>query len=46
MKLEFLKCLSVMDRCLVLPHAACRKKLHTSLAAERKENVEQMVNHA
>lgn len=44
MKLEFLKCLSVMDRCLVLPHAASRKKLHTTLAAERKENVEQMVN--
>lgn len=45
MKLEFLKCLSVMDRCLVLPHAVSRKKLHTTLAAERKENVEQMVNH-
>lgn len=44
MKLEFLKCLSVMDRCLVLPHAVSRKKLHTTLAAERKENVEQMVN--
>eukprot|EP00066_Takifugu_rubripes_P023200 XP_011612466.1 PREDICTED: limbin isoform X1 [Takifugu rubripes] len=42
MKLEFLKCLSVMDRCLVLPHAVSRKKLHTTLAAERKENVEQM----
>lgn len=45
MKLEFLKCLSVMDRCLVLPHAVSRKKLHTTLAAERTENVEQMVNH-
>lgn len=45
MKLEFLKCLSVMDRCLVLPHAVSRKRLHTTMAAERKENVEQMVNH-
>lgn len=44
MKLEFLKCLSVMDRCLVLPHAVSRKKLHTALAAERKENEEQMVS--
>lgn len=45
MKLEFLKCLSVMDRCLVLPHAVSKKKLHTALAAERKENEEQMVNY-
>lgn len=45
MKLEFLKCLSVMDRCLVLPHAVSRKKLHTALAAERKGNEEQMVNY-
>lgn len=44
MKLEFLKCLSVMDRCLVLPHAVSRKKLYTALAAERKENEEQMVS--
>lgn len=44
MKLEFLKCLSVMDRCLVLPHAVSRKKLHTALAAEREENEEQMVS--
>lgn len=44
MKLEFLKCLSVMDRCLVLPHAVSRKKLYTALAAEGKENEEQMVS--
>lgn len=42
MKLEFQKCLSVMDRCLVLPHAVSRTKLHTALAARRK--AEQMVN--
>lgn len=44
MKLEFLKCLSVMDRGLVLPHAVSKKKLHTALAAKRTENEEQMVN--
>lgn len=44
MKLEFLKCLSVMDRCLVLPHAVSKKKLHTALVAERTENEEQMVS--
>jgi len=37
MKLEFHKCVSVMDRCLVLPHAASRAKLHAALAAYRKE---------
>ncbi|KAJ3603156.1 hypothetical protein NHX12_030899 [Muraenolepis orangiensis] len=37
MKLEFYKCLSVMDRCLVLPHAASRAKLHAALVAWRKE---------
>uniref|UniRef100_A0A8C4ZQB5 EvC ciliary complex subunit 2 n=1 Tax=Gadus morhua TaxID=8049 RepID=A0A8C4ZQB5_GADMO len=37
MKLEFHKCLSVMDRCLVLPHAGLRAKLHAALAAWRKE---------
>ncbi|XP_071750583.2 limbin-like [Centroberyx gerrardi] len=44
MKLEFQKCLSVMDRCLVLPHAVCRAKLHTALAAWRKEHEQQMEN--
>ncbi|XP_034725088.1 limbin-like [Etheostoma cragini] len=42
MKLEFQKCLSVMDRCLVLPHAISRTKLHTALAAWRKEREQQM----
>ncbi|XP_076601810.1 limbin-like [Chaetodon auriga] len=44
MKLEFQKCLSVMDRCLVLPHAVSRTKLHTALAAWRKESEQQMTN--
>ncbi|XP_035008862.1 limbin isoform X2 [Hippoglossus stenolepis] len=42
MKLEFQKCLSVMDRCLVLPHAVSKTKLHTSLAAWRKDSEKQM----
>ncbi|CAG01862.1 unnamed protein product [Tetraodon nigroviridis] len=37
MKLEFLKCLSVMDRCLVLPHAVSKKKLHTALVKEEMQ---------
>ncbi|XP_054473007.1 limbin-like isoform X2 [Anoplopoma fimbria] len=44
MKLEFQKCLSVMDRCLVMPHAVSRTKLHTALAAWRKESEQQMTN--
>ncbi|XP_073323560.1 limbin-like [Pagrus major] len=44
MKLEFQKCLSVMDYCLVLPHAVSRTKLHTALAAWRKESEQQMTN--
>ncbi|XP_058488255.1 limbin-like [Solea solea] len=44
MKLEFQKCLSVMDRCLVLPHAVSRSKLHTYLAAWRKDIEKQMIN--
>ncbi|XP_029287933.1 LOW QUALITY PROTEIN: limbin-like [Cottoperca gobio] len=44
MKLEFQKCLSVMDRCLVLPHAVSRTKLHTALAAWRKESEQQITN--
>ncbi|XP_029908434.1 limbin [Myripristis murdjan] len=40
MKLEFQKCLSVMDRCLVLPHAVSRAKLLTALAAWRKQQME------
>ncbi|XP_019942666.2 limbin [Paralichthys olivaceus] len=44
MKLEFQKCLSVMDRCLVLPHAVSKTKLHTSLAAWRKDSEKQMTN--
>uniref|UniRef100_A0A3P8VF86 EvC ciliary complex subunit 2 n=1 Tax=Cynoglossus semilaevis TaxID=244447 RepID=A0A3P8VF86_CYNSE len=43
-KLEFQKCLSVMDRCLVLPHAISRTKLHTSLAAWKKDCEKQMIN--
>ncbi|XP_034095475.1 limbin-like [Gymnodraco acuticeps] len=44
MKLEFQKCLSVMDRCLVLPHAVSRTKLHNALAAWRKDSEQQMTN--
>ena len=44
MKLEFHKCLSVMDRCLVLPHAGTRAKLHAALAAWRKETELQAEN--
>ncbi|XP_026204881.1 limbin isoform X2 [Anabas testudineus] len=44
MKLEFQKCLSVMDRCLVLPYAVSRTKLHNALAAWRKDNEKQMMN--
>ncbi|KAM9408114.1 limbin-like [Pholidichthys leucotaenia] len=44
MKLEFQKCLSVMDRCLVLPHAVSRTKLHTALASWRKESEKQMMD--
>ncbi|XP_041639438.1 limbin-like isoform X2 [Cheilinus undulatus] len=43
MKLEFQKSFSVMDRSLVLPHAVSRTKLHTALAARRKES-EQKTN--
>lgn len=43
MKLEFQKSLSVMDHSLVLPHAVSRSKLHTALAAQRKESELQMV---
>ncbi|CAK6958223.1 limbin-like isoform X1 [Scomber scombrus] len=43
MKLEFQKCLSVMDRCLVLPHAISRTKLHTALAAWRKDSEQHMI---
>ncbi|KAI4827471.1 hypothetical protein KUCAC02_030863 [Chaenocephalus aceratus] len=44
MKLEFQKCLSVMDCCLVLPHAVSRTKLHNALAAWRKDSEQQMTN--
>ncbi|CAL8340825.1 unnamed protein product [Merluccius merluccius] len=44
MKLEFHKCLSVMDRCLVLPHAGTRAKLHAALAAWRTERELQAEN--
>ncbi|XP_037346800.2 limbin-like [Pungitius pungitius] len=44
MKLEFQKRLSVMDLCLVLPHAVSRTKLHTALAAWRKEREQQMTS--
>uniref|UniRef100_A0A3P9MW87 EvC ciliary complex subunit 2 n=1 Tax=Poecilia reticulata TaxID=8081 RepID=A0A3P9MW87_POERE len=39
MKLEFQKSLSVIDRCLVLPHAVSRTKLHAALA-EWRENMQ------
>lgn len=44
MKLEFQKCLSVMDRCLVLPHALSRTKLYSATATWRKESEQHMVN--
>uniref|UniRef100_A0A3P8PEY2 EvC ciliary complex subunit 2 n=1 Tax=Astatotilapia calliptera TaxID=8154 RepID=A0A3P8PEY2_ASTCA len=44
MKLEFQKCLSVIDRCLVMPHAVARTKLLCALAAWRKESEKQMMN--
>ncbi|KAK2862379.1 hypothetical protein Q5P01_001912 [Channa striata] len=44
MKLEFQKCLSVMDLCLVIPYAVSRTKLHTALAGWRKDNEKQMTN--
>uniref|UniRef100_A0A8D3A7G0 EvC ciliary complex subunit 2 n=1 Tax=Scophthalmus maximus TaxID=52904 RepID=A0A8D3A7G0_SCOMX len=44
MKLEFQKCLSVMDHCLVLPHAISRTKLYTALAAWRQDSEKQMTN--
>lgn len=44
MKLEFQKCLSVIDRCLVMPHAVARTKLLCALAAWRKESEKQMVH--
>ncbi|XP_023147890.2 limbin [Amphiprion ocellaris] len=42
MKLEFQKCLSVIDRCLMLPHAVSRRKLHAALTAWRKESEKHM----
>ncbi|XP_068172291.1 limbin-like isoform X2 [Antennarius striatus] len=42
MKLEFQKCFSVMDRCLVLPHAVSRTKLYSALASWRKDSEQQM----
>ncbi|CAN9512398.1 unnamed protein product [Ophioblennius macclurei] len=44
MKLEFQKCLSVIDRCLVLPHAISRSKLHAALTVWRKESEKQMTS--
>ncbi|XP_077429934.1 limbin-like isoform X2 [Vanacampus margaritifer] len=43
-KLEFQKCLSVMDRCLMLPHAVSRTKVHTCLTIRRKDSEQQMTN--
>ncbi|XP_054640507.1 limbin-like isoform X3 [Dunckerocampus dactyliophorus] len=43
-KLEFQKCLSVMDRCLMLSHAVSRTKVHTSLSTWRKDSERQMIN--
>uniref|UniRef100_A0A1A8DQR3 Ellis van Creveld syndrome 2 n=1 Tax=Nothobranchius kadleci TaxID=1051664 RepID=A0A1A8DQR3_NOTKA len=42
MKLEFQKCLSMSDLCVMLPHTSSRTKLHAALAAWRKEHEEQM----
>uniref|UniRef100_A0A3P8RZM6 EvC ciliary complex subunit 2 n=1 Tax=Amphiprion percula TaxID=161767 RepID=A0A3P8RZM6_AMPPE len=42
MKLEFQKCLSVIDCCLMLPHAVSRRKLHAALTAWRKEREKHM----
>ncbi|XP_061583759.1 limbin-like isoform X2 [Cololabis saira] len=44
MKLDFQKCLSVIDRCLVLPHATSRTKLHVALTAWREESEEHMTS--
>ncbi|XP_061687713.1 limbin-like isoform X2 [Syngnathoides biaculeatus] len=44
MKLEFQKCHSVMDRCLMLPHAVSRTKPHNCLTIWRKESEQQMMN--
>ncbi|XP_067360370.1 limbin-like isoform X2 [Channa argus] len=44
MKLEFQKCLSVMDRCLVIPYAVSRAKLHTAMAAWRRDNEKKKKN--
>uniref|UniRef100_A0A3Q1EHV5 EvC ciliary complex subunit 2 n=3 Tax=Acanthochromis polyacanthus TaxID=80966 RepID=A0A3Q1EHV5_9TELE len=44
MKLEFQKCLSVIDRCLMLPHAVSRSKLHAALTAWRKEAEKHMTH--
>uniref|UniRef100_A0A672HWV0 EvC ciliary complex subunit 2 n=1 Tax=Salarias fasciatus TaxID=181472 RepID=A0A672HWV0_SALFA len=44
MKLEFQKCLSVVDRCLVLPHAISRSKLHAALTVWRRDSEKQMAN--
>uniref|UniRef100_UPI0037E84C73 limbin-like n=1 Tax=Semicossyphus pulcher TaxID=241346 RepID=UPI0037E84C73 len=44
LKLEFQKCLSVMDRSLVLPHAVSRTKLNNAVAARRKETEQHMMN--
>ncbi|XP_061900388.1 limbin-like [Entelurus aequoreus] len=42
--LELQKRLSVMDRCLMLPHAVSRTKVHTSVSAWRKDREQQMKN--
>ncbi|XP_028303868.1 limbin-like isoform X2 [Gouania willdenowi] len=44
MKLEFQKCFSVKDHCLVLPHAVCRRKLHRALEGWREEREKHMNN--
>ncbi|KAM9800522.1 limbin-like [Syngnathus typhle] len=43
MKLEFQKCLSVLDRCLMLPHAVSRTKVHNCLATWREDSGQQMI---
>ncbi|XP_077582436.1 limbin-like isoform X1 [Stigmatopora nigra] len=43
-KLEFQKYLSVMDQCLMLPHAISRTKIHTHHTLWRKDNEQQMIH--
>ncbi|XP_030621235.1 limbin-like [Chanos chanos] len=44
LKLEFQKCMCHLDRCLVLPRAVTRLKLHRALTAGRKEALDKLDN--